>query len=401
MVVTINKSIANGVVEAPPSKSYAHRLLICAALSNKPSKVKNISLSNDILATINCLKTLGYDILIKGDTALINKTNTILDDTLVFNCDESGSTFRFMMPIALTTGKKVKFIGTKRLIERGIGPYEEIFNLCNIEILKEDTSITLCGKLKPGHYKLVGNISSQFISGLLFALPLLNDKSIIEVTTTLESKNYIDITLDTLNQAGVNIRQDLNKYYIEPSIYKTCEYLVEGDYSNSSFLDAFNYFDGNVIINGLNKKSFQGDTVYKEYFDKLSEGYQEIDISNCIDLGPVLFCFASLKNGGHFLNTRRLKIKESDRVEAVKEELAKFGVELIDNGNDVIINKENIHAPNKILNGQNDHRIVMALSLMLSVYSGKIEGCEAVRKSYPNYFKDLERLGIEVTYNDK
>ena len=401
MVVTINKSIANGVVEAPPSKSYAHRLLICAALSNKPSKVKNISLSNDILATINCLKTLGYDILIKGDTALINKTNTILDDTLVFNCDESGSTFRFMMPIALTTGKKVKFIRTKRLIERGIGPYEEIFNLCNIEILKEDTSITLCGKLKPDHYKLVGNISSQFISGLLFALPLLNDKSIIEVTTTLESKNYIDITLDTLNQAGLNIRQDLNKYYIEPSIYKTCEYLVEGDYSNSSFLDAFNYFNGNVIINGLNKNSFQGDTVYKEYFDKLNEGYQEIDISNCIDLGPVLFCFASLKNGGHFLNTRRLKIKESDRVEAVKEELAKFGVELIDNGNDVIINKENIHAPNEILNGQNDHRIVMALSLMLSVYSGKIEGCEAVRKSYPNYFKDLERLGIEVTYNDK
>lgn len=400
MVVTINKSIANGVIQAPPSKSYAHRLLICAALSNSDTLVYNVNLSKDIIATINCLRTLGYIVQIDNDIVNIKKDSKTLEDTLIFNCGESGSTLRFMIPIALTTGKKIIFKGSKRLIERGILPYIEIFNKCGIDIIKDEVSITFIGKLKTGNYEIVGDVSSQFISGLLFALPLLDEPSTLTVTTNLESKNYIDMTIDAMAKSKVIIEKENNTYKINPSKYYHSDFIVEGDYSNASFLDAFNYLGGSVKINGLNLNSYQGDKVYKEYFELLDKGFSTIDLSNCIDLGPILFCFASLKHGGHFINTKRLKIKESDRIKDIKVELEKFGIELIEKENEVIINNNNIHKPNCILNGQNDHRIIMALSVMLSVYGGSISGYDAVDKSYPNYFSDLSKLNIEVIYND-
>ena len=409
MRVRINKSKASGKITAQPSKSYSHRLLIGAALSRKELVIENVVLSNDIKATIRCLNELGINVIVNNSIAYIKPENKELKDELIFDCGESGSTLRFFIPIALTTGKKLIFKGTEKLISRGIGPYEEIFKVNNIKYSIDKDSITIEGKLESNEYCLPGNISSQFITGMLYALSLLDKDSKIILTTNLESSNYVDMTIDVLRKFNViidNINIDINDLENNAYIIKGGQSFdnldnklyVEGDYSNAAFIDAFNYISGSVLINGLNENSYQGDKVYKDLFEKLSKNEEVIDISNCIDLGPILFCMASLKHGAHFINTSRLKIKESDRVLDLKNELEKFGVEVTDLGNEVIINNKNIKVPNEELDGHNDHRLVMSLSVMLSVYGGVIRGAEAVNKSYPSFFDDLARLGIEVKY---
>ncbi len=400
-VIRINKSIGSGIISAPPSKSYAHRLLIASLLSKEECSVKNIAMSNDIIATLNCVKALGKKVEIKDDRILLKNVDCDLNDELEFDCLESGSTLRFFIPIALLSGKKLIFKGSKRLIERGIGVYEEIFKKQNIKFIKESDRFIIEGILKSDDFYMNANVSSQFISGLLFALPLLANDSKIIITSNIESKNYIDITIDVLKQAGVIINFDEanNIIYIKGNQeYKQNDYAVEGDYSNSAFLEAFNYFGSNIKVEGLNELSYQGDKVYKKYFEKLNKENCVIDIKNCIDLGPILFCFSAMKYGATFINTQRLKIKESDRVNDLKEELNKFGVEVIDKGNEVIVNNKSLRKADVILNGKNDHRIVMALSVMLSVFGGEIEGYEAVSKSYPNFFDVLKQLGFEVEY---
>ena len=406
MKVNINKSIANGTVKAQPSKSYAHRLLIACALSKKESVINNIVLSNDILATINCIKALGKEVVIEGDyiktiTIKNNESFNINEkEEIIFDCLESGSTLRFFIPIALLLNKKVIFKGTKKLISRGIQVYEDICINQNIQLIKEEDQITFIGKLQPDQFLIPGNISSQFISGLLFALPLLNEDSCITITTQLESKNYIDITIDVLKQAGIIIENKTEKdyYILSNQEYDLTNCEVEGDHSNAAFLDALNYLDGNVTMLGLNKNSYQGDKVYSNLFNQLNQSYCECDIKNCIDLGPILFAFASLKHGGCFTGVNRLRIKESDRISDIKEELLKFNIDFIEEDDKVIINNKNIKKPNEVLNGKNDHRIVMALSIMLSKFGGSIEGTEAVKKSYPSFFEDLKSLGVEVCY---
>lgn len=406
MKVNINKSIANGTVKAQPSKSYAHRLLIACVLSKKESVINNIVLSNDILATINCIKALGKEVIIEGEyiktiTIKNNESFNINEkEEIIFDCLESGSTLRFFIPIALLLNKKVIFKGTKKLISRGIQVYEDICVKQNIQIIKEEEQITFIGKLHPDQFLIPGNISSQFISGLLFALPLLDEDSCITLTTQLESKNYIDITIDVLKQAGIIIENKSKKdyYILSNQEYDLTNCEVEGDHSNAAFLDALNYLDGNVTMLGLNKNSYQGDKVYSNLFEKLNNGFYECDIKNCIDLGPILFAFASLKHGGCFTGVNRLRIKESDRISDIKEELLKFNIDFIEEDDKVIINNKNIKKPNEVLNGKNDHRIVMALSIMLSKFGGSLEGTEAVKKSYPSFFEDLKSLGVEVCY---
>lgn len=399
MTKHIIKSTATGTVVAPPSKSYAHRMLICAGLSNQDCKVENIQLSNDIIATLNCLEALGvsskYD---EASNTVYVKANGNKKE--LFDCLESGSTLRFFIPIASVLSEKAKFIGSKRLLERGVEVYEEVFKKNNVLFEKTENVINICGKLKSGNYQVKGNISSQYISGLLFSLPLLDGDSTIEIIPPIESIDYILITIDVLSKFGINIINDLkhHKLVIKGNqTYQATDTYVEGDYSNAAFLDAFNYIGGNVKVVGLNQQSLQGDRAYKEYFKILYENEMPtIDISNTIDLGPILFVMASMLNGAKFTGIKRLRIKESDRVSCVCQELAKFGVNAIIEENSCIINKTLLHEPNETLYGHNDHRIVMALCVMLSKFGGSISGTLAVNKSFPTFFEVIKGLGVVV-----
>ena len=395
----IMMSTANGIVCAPPSKSYAHRMLICAALTNQKCIISNIELSNDIKATLNCLNALGYNALYDNQNKSITITyQGIKSDS--FDCLESGSTLRFMIPVVLVKEKSGKFLGTTRLLERGLGIYEEIFNEQKITYVKTENSISVSGTLKSGKYVVKGNISSQFISGLLFSLPLLEGESEIEIIPPIESIDYIKITIDVLRMFAIEIEDDLENNKIKilgNQLYQQKDATVEGDYSNSAFLDAFNYLGGNVLVEGLNHNTLQGDALYKEHFKVLKTNIMPtIDISNTIDLGPILFVMASLLNGARFTGIKRLRIKESDRALCVCEELAKFGVKYEISENECIIYKNDLHQPDEMINSHNDHRLVMAFSVMLSKFGGVIDQVEAVNKSFPNFFKVIKDLGIEV-----
>lgn len=403
MKVTITKSQASGTIVAPPSKSYAHRVLIAAMLADKPCTIYNIELSQDILATLHGLKTLGK--MVDYQDGIVHVQGKILLDKLpehlYIDCMESGSTLRFFIPILLLTGKTITLQGTKRLITRGIQEYQPIFQKQGIQIEHAEEAITLHGQLKSDHFVLAGNISSQFITGLLFALPLLPQESTITLTTPLESKPYVDMTLEVLRAAGIEVEEREDGYHVVGhQHYLAQDYAIEGDYSNAAFLDALNYVGGHVTIQGLNPQSKQGDRVYTTYFSLLSQGYAHIDMAHCIDLGPILFCFAALMHGGHFTHTSRLKIKESNRIEAITQELAKCGVLCIEGEDEVWIDNTHLHAPKEELEGWQDHRIVMALSILLSVLGGIIHGAEAIHKSYPHFFDDLIQLGIEVRQDD-
>jgi 3-phosphoshikimate 1-carboxyvinyltransferase len=285
-------------------------------------------------------------------------------------------------------------------MERGLGIYEEIFNTLGIKYEKTLESIEVFGSLIPYRYLVKGNVSSQFITGLLFSLPLLDGDSIIEIIPPVESVNYIFITLDVLRKFGIKIDADLEKniIYIKGNQkYSGSKYIVEGDYSNAAFLDVYNYIGGNVKVLGLNEDSLQGDKVYKKYFEILNnENFPTIDIKDSIDLGPILFTFAAIKNGATITGIKRLAIKESNRIVDVLSELEKFGVTFYIEEDKVKINKCKLHKPTKTLNSHNDHRITMSLVAILSLFGGDIEGTNSVNKSYPTYFSTIKDLGIEV-----
>lgn len=401
MRVRIGKSIARGNVTAPPSKSYAHRMLICAALSGENACVRGISDSEDMRATLDCLFSLGAEYTVNNDTVSF-AGSTLSADGKELPCRESGSTLRFFIPIALALGGSITLKGTERLISRGLKVYEDIAAEQKIEMRYGGDTVSLNGKLKSGVFSVRGDISSQFISGLMFALPLLDGDSEIRVITELESRPYIDITIDTLRLFGIEVcESEKNVFKIKGNQkYLPLDTEVEGDYSNSAFLDAFNVLGGDVSVNGLNPDSYQGDKVYMSMIKELALGTPTIDISSCPDLGPILFALAGVLNGATVTGTARLKIKESDRAEAMARELGAFGITVINYDNSArIIPPSELKCPSKALDGHNDHRIVMALSVISTLTGAVIEGAEAVKKSFPDFFSVVKALGVEVSYD--
>lgn len=402
MKVEIKPSIACGIVSAPPSKSVTHRALICGALSDK-SIIKGIAFSNDIKATLNCLEKMGATVNYLSDNSVeIGGLQPENISEVILNSFESGSTLRFLIPLALFCGNKVSFTGSQRLFERPLSIYEDICKKQNIEFIKNGNVLYVNGKLKADKFNIDGSISSQFISGLMFALPLLENESIISLSKDSESLSYLDITVDCLREFGVYIENiDKYTYLIKGNQkYSSKIFEIEGDYSNSAFLDAFNCFKGKLTVSGLNPLSAQGDKVYKELFEKICKGTPVISLKDCPDLAPVLFMLSAAKNGAEFVDTSRLKIKESDRVESMRAELEKFGAKLICKENSVTVIPTRLHTPTDELCGHNDHRIVMALSILCSVYGGIIDGAQAVSKSYPDFFEVIETLGIMVKKYD-
>lgn len=398
MIATIEKGTAYGRVEAPPSKSVSHRYLICGALSGG-SVIENVAFSEDIKATLNCLGALGAEYEIDGSTV---KIGGISPDKAVkcaeLFCNESGSTLRFLIPLCLLFGQKITLKGTERLMSRSLAVYKEMCLSQGIEFTEDKESVTVCGKLTAGKYSVRGDVSSQFISGLMFALPLLGSDSIIDITGALESGSYLGMTVKALAEFGIRIsRTDEHTIFIKGNqTYKPRTLRVEGDYSNAAFFEAFNSVGGNVAVAGLKKDTSQGDAVYRKLFGKLVRGCPEIDISDCPDLAPVLMAVAAANNGVRLTGTHRLKIKESDRGAAMAEELAKFGCNTEVWENEITVHPRALKTPELPLSGHNDHRIVMALSLLCSITGGSIYGAEAVNKSFPDYFRKLSSLGIKV-----
>ncbi len=397
MKAIFNPYKLKGSIAAPASKSMAHRYLIGAALSKENCVISGVDYSEDIFATIDCLKALGAEIQVENDTVTVNSDRFMKTTDTVLNCRESGSTLRFFIPLALCLGKKITLQGSERLFQRPLDVYEKLCLDNGFEFEKNGNSVTVCGKLKSGKYEIKGDISSQFITGLIFALLYVGGESSICIIPPFESRSYINLTISALKSFGADIEfEDEFNIAIKKSHLHSFNGAVEGDYSNAAFLDAFNFIGADIEIGNLNADSLQGDKVYKEYFNEISKGTPTLDISDCPDLGPVLIALASLKNGATLVGTDRLKMKESDRGQAMHEELQKLGGGLIFGDNSITVPKQNLRNCNKILNGHNDHRIVMSLSLILSMYGGTIDGAEAVRKSYPDFFKDIVYLGAKV-----
>ncbi len=399
MKVIIEKGKAKGFVEAPPSKSMAHRLLICAGLSKGTCTVRGISESEDVLATIDCLKAIGATCERNDDSITVKGVDikkAIPDGILP--CRESGSTLRFFIPICLVTGANTLLSGSERLMERPLGIYETLCAERGLFFSQDTNSLMVKGPLKSGSFKLAGNVSSQFTSGLLFALPLLKGDSTVTIVPPIESRSYIDMTISALKVFGVDVQwKDENTIYIPGNQeYYAEEACVEGDYSNAAFFEALNALGGQVEVGNLSPESIQGDKVYGKMFDQLQSGTPILNISDCPDLGPILFAVAAAKNGGVFSGTSRLKIKESDRGEVMAKELRKFGVSATVYDDEIIIYPAQFRPPTEALLGYNDHRIVMSEAILLTTTGGVIEGAEAVTKSFPEFFQKLIDLGIEV-----
>lgn len=401
MNVQIKPSVARGEISAPPSKSCAHRLLIGAALCSGESVVRNIDLNDDIKATISCLVQMGADISVDGNVAYIKGIGaTQRKESLSLFCNESGSTLRFLIPLSFIFSRKTELTGRGRLMARPQSVYERLFTEKGCSFIKRDDALIVEGNLSSGIYELEGDVSSQFITGLLFTLPLLDGDSRIILTTDLQSAPYVDITIDVLSRFGIEISSEESGYFIKGNQkYLSGEFTCEGDWSNGAFLDAFNMAGGQVSVTGLSDDSHQGDKVYRDFYDKLSDGFCELDITQCPDLGPVIFACAAMKNGALVRGTNRLKIKESDRALAMSEELKKFGLNIELGNNQVIIPDVELKAPTEVLRCHNDHRIAMSLAVLCSITGGELEDAECVSKSYPDFFKDVEKLGITYSVN--
>lgn len=399
MKVKILPSKTSGEVSAPPSKSFAHRYLIGSVLSCGKCVIKNIADSDDISATLSCIEQLGGSVTKDGNIVTVIPINEKQIENAVFDCKESGSTLRFFIPVVLATGaKNCTFLGSERLLARGIKEYEKLFENSDVKIKSDEKSIEVNGKLSSGNYEISGEVSSQYTTGMLFALSVLDGKSTLKITGNAESRAYVDMTIKVLKDFGADITETEKNFFeingkgrLSPGVFT-----VEGDWSNAAFLIALSRLVGTISVSGLNENSVQGDRFLSVAFDALDGENAEIDLKDCPDLAPILFSYAAYKNGGKFINTRRLRVKESDRANVMAEELKKFGANVKVYENSVEIEKTQLKPPIVPLCGHNDHRIVMALSVLAAVFGAEIDGAEAVNKSYPDFFRVIKKAGVNV-----
>ena len=364
MIATFKPCTLRGAIDAPPSKSMAHRYLIGAALSGEACRLTGVDYSEDILASIDCLRALGATVTTDGDTVTVLPQGFMQAERPILECRESGSTLRFFIPLALCLGKEVTLRGSARLLERPLGVYQELCQERGFSIKKGNGAITVCGRLTGGEYQIRGDISSQFITGLMLALVHLGEYATIKILPPLESKPYLDMTVAALRTFGADVAfTDPYRIEIRPARMHAYSGRIEGDYSNAAFLDAFNAIGSKIAVGGLLPDSLQGDRVYAEYFKRIEAGVPTLDISDCPDLGPILFALAALKQGAVFTGTDRLKVKESDRAAAMHEELCRLGGGLILGDNVVTVPAQTLTYRGEMLMGHNDHRIVMAMSV--------------------------------------
>ena len=387
MNVTITPGLLRGAITPPPSKSQAHRLLIAAALADGESRIEHLADSQDIQATRRCMAAL----------------KAPGEDLPVLDCGESGSTLRFLIPVALALRGGGRFTGRGRLMERPQKPYFDLFDEKGIAYRQEDGVLTVQGRLTPGTFALPGDVSSQFVTGLLYALPLLEGDSRITLTTPLESRGYVDMTLEALERFGIRAECPDGRPLRVPGgqTYRPCRAAVESDYSQAAFYYAANGLGGQVEILGLNPRSAQGDRCIVPYHMQLcGPGEAELDVSQCPDLVPPLAAHAALRQGiTRIINAARLRIKESDRLTAVTQVLTALGADVVEGADRLTITGQ----PEGLAGGvtvdsHNDHRIAMMAAVAATRCAAPvtITGAECVAKSYPDFWEDYERLGGQI-----
>lgn len=433
MDIKIKPSKLSGEVTIPPSKSFAHRALICAALSEGKSIINNIELSDDIKATLDAVKSFGavskvgdMSIEIEGIRKNVGEEIETDNDLHIIDCNESGSTLRFMLPIAAVLGYKCRFEMSGNLGKRPLDVYYNIFDKNGVKYEKGGNYLEIDGKLGAGEYNIPGNISSQFITGMLFALSQLEEDSVVNILDNIESKSYIDITLASLKDFGIEIEHnDYRQFRIKGNQkYKCDEYTVEGDFSQGAFFLCADAIGNDVNVKGLRRDSIQGDKATLEILERMGcdRIYNEcddikmkvnslnstvIDATDCPDIIPVLSVCAAFANGTtEIVNAKRLRIKECDRLSAINEELSKLGANIEEREDSLIIYGNG----NKKLKGgcevwsHKDHRICMMLSIASTICEEDIviKDAECISKSYPRFFEDFEKLGgcVEVIGGD-
>ncbi|MBN4050957.1 MAG: 3-phosphoshikimate 1-carboxyvinyltransferase [Alkaliphilus sp.] len=413
--IKIQPARLEGSIELPPSKSYSHRAIICAGLTDGKSEIINISYSEDVKTTINAMRLMGAEIKEHSDKLEISGVSVVDDKKRRIDCSESGSTLRFFIPIALLQNRETVFTGKNSLKTRPINTYLEIMDKQGIwyNRINRELPISIKGKLRAGKFVVDGNVSSQFITGLLFVLPLLNGNSKIVVKAGLESKKYVDMTIELLKRFEIIIvNNNYREFYVEGNQkYRACDYEIEGDFSQAAFWLAAGVLGGKVSIEGVNLDTLQGDKIIVDIIKKMGGNVIEkgstlhivesklngvtIDVSECPDLVPILAVLGALSGGTtKIINAKRLRFKESDRLKAISTELNKIGADIKENIDGLIIRgKEKLKGGE--VNTWGDHRIAMALSIASIKCESAviINNPNVVKKSYPNFFEDFKKLG--------
>ena len=421
MLATIHPGPIGGAVTVPPSKSIAHRTVLAAGLAKGLSRVYNLDPSQDIAATLAAVRAFGAKVKLTETYADIEGRGGFATILRPVDCGESGSTLRFLIPIASLTGQAVSFTGRGRLMERPQSVYEALYREQGLRFEQSAAGLTVEGALTPGEYRLAGNVSSQFISGLLFALPLLSGNSTLHLIPPVESRSYIDMTRSVQAAFGVQSHWlDENTLAIPGGQhYHPCDYTVEGDYSQAAFPAVLGAVCGGVTITGLAPETLQGDAAILDILRRCGAKFTQteagipftksplhgvdIDLADCPDLGPVLMVLGLLCEGTTVIrNAERLRLKESDRIAAMEAELRACGGVLESEGGTITVHgcANRLHAPAGVLHGHNDHRVVMSLAV-LALSTGiplTVDDAEAITKSWPNFFEAIKPLGAEVEY---
>ena len=418
--VKFSPFVPNGTVNVPPSKSDVHRAIICAAMANGVSRISPVALSNDIKATIGCIKALGADAVLENNVLTVDGTNMYKNKTALLDCGESGSTLRFFIPIAAVGNINATFVGTGTLPQRPIGIFTEALpkagTVCKTE---GGLPLEIKGQLKSGIFEIPGNVSSQFITGLLLALPILEGDSEIVLTSPLESVGYIAMTIRTMKQFGVNIQATEKGWHIKGGqSYKTCDYTTDGDWSQAAFFMVLGAVSGKVTVKGVAKDSTQGDKKCAEILARFGAKVTQldnevtvekgelkaitIDASQIPDLVPVLsVCAAFAEGTTKIINAERLRIKECDRLKATAELLNNLGgkVKELSDGLE-ITGVSSLKGGN--VNGYNDHRIVMSAAVCAARSDEDITATFAmsINKSYPDFYIDYNSIGGKANVLD-
>lgn len=411
-----------GRITAPPSKSMAHRAVLCAALAQGLSHVENLDISQDIDATLKAADQMGAAVCRGKNDAKIEGRGGAGAIHAPVDCCESGSALRFLVPIMSLSGGEVQFCGRGRLFQRPMGVYREIFEKQGLLFDQQPDGLTIRGRIESGDYVLQGDVSSQFITGLLFTLPLLEKDSTLTVKEPFESRSYVELTLSALHDFGIEVQwvDEARTVLKIPGNqqYRSRDYRVEGDYSQAAFFAVLGAVCGGITIDDLRADSLQGDAAILPILEQCGAKFTRsgnsirfeksrmkgsvIDLADCPDLGPILMTLGLFCEGEtHIINAGRLRLKESDRIAAMEEELRKFGAKIESTEDTVTIWGGELHAP-QTLDGHNDHRVVMSLSMaaLCAGVAAEIQGAGAVAKSWPGFFDALAKTGAEIEVQD-